>query len=300
MTLVIRPLVAGEENLFDSLPDRGLVGRPVLGNLSYPDLRARGEYRPEWTYVAIAEGTVVARAAWWGTPSDPAPVALDCFDFTDADAAVALLRAAPFTAEYCLTLPAGWRTTPAVRAEADARIDAATAAGMRILVERYRYQWTPACGLPDRPDRLRYREEPDDAVFLDIFRRVHVDSLDAHVQATVAESGLEAAAQEDLDILRWMPAPRSWWRVAETQEGSLVGLTVPSRNPGGPVVAYIAVLPEHRGHGYAYDLLVEATHLLVAEGADRIVANTDVDNIPMAKAFAKAGYPITQHRIDLV
>lgn len=33
-------------------------------------------------------------------------------------------------------------------------------------------------------------------------------------------------------------------------------------------------MPEHRGHGYAYDLLVEATHMLADEGADRIVAAT--------------------------
>jgi hypothetical protein len=46
--------------------------------------------------------------------------------------------------------------------------------------------------------------------------------------------------------------------------------------------------------------LVEATQLVVAEGADRIVANTDVTNLPMAAAFAKAGYPVTDHRIDLV
>ncbi|GAA5185569.1 hypothetical protein GCM10023322_29870 [Rugosimonospora acidiphila] len=24
-----------------------------------------GEYRPEWTWIALRDGTVVARAAWW-------------------------------------------------------------------------------------------------------------------------------------------------------------------------------------------------------------------------------------------
>jgi YD repeat-containing protein len=59
-------------------------------------------------------------------------------------------------------------------------------------------------------------------------------------------------------------------------------------------------VPDQRGHGYAYDLLAEATRMLVAEGADRIVASTDVANTPMAVTFAKAGYPVAQHRIDLV
>ena len=59
-------------------------------------------------------------------------------------------------------------------------------------------------------------------------------------------------------------------------------------------------MPDQRGRGYAYDLLAEATRLLATEGADRIVASTDVTNLPMAATFAKAGYPVAQHRIDFV
>jgi len=65
-----------------------------------------------------------------------------------------------------------------------------------------------------------------------------------------------------------------------------------------PCHRLLAVVPEHRGHGYACDLLAEATHLLVSEGADRIVADTDVTNTPMAATFAKARYPVIEHRID--
>lgn len=297
--LVIRPLAAGEEHLFDSLPDPGLVGRAVLGQ-SYAAMAAAGEYRPEWCWVALRGGTVVARAAWWGRPEDAAPVALDWFDFTDFDAGVHLLRTAPLHAEYVLMLPPGWRDIPAVRQAADSRIDAATAAGLRLLVERYRYRWTPECGLPARPGRLEFRPEPDDAVILDVFRQIHQGSLDAHARRAIAESGIEAAAQEDLDLLRWLPSPRAWWRVAYDRAGSPAGLCVPARNPNDPIIGYIGVLPAHRGQGYAYDLLVEATHLLVAEGVDRIVAATDSTNFPMAAAFARAGYPIAQHRIDFV
>ena len=116
----------------------------------------------------------------------------------------------------------------------------------------------------------------------------------------IAQAGLDAAAAEDLAILRSMPGPRDWWRLAADEAGAVVGLTVPTRNYTDPVIGYVAVLPEHRGHGHAYDLLVEATQLLAAAGADRIIANTDVANRPMAAAFAKAGYPVTGYRIDLV
>ncbi|MFB9903630.1 GNAT family N-acetyltransferase [Allokutzneria oryzae] len=297
--LVIRPLVSGEASLFESLPDDCLVGFAARGR-TYTAMAAEGEYRPEWTWIAQRDGAVVARAAWWAGPEDDAPLALDWFDFTDADAAVELLRAAPFRAEYSLNMRPGWRDDPDTLAAGTARHDAAVAAGMTPLVERFIYLWTTDCGLPERPSRLVYRPEPDDEVFLDIFRRINEGTLDAHARRAMATSGAEAAASEDLEYLRWMPSPREWWRVAYTPDGDLVGMSVPCHNYSGPVIGYIGVVPEHRGNGYAYDLLAEATHLLVAEGAERIKAGTDKGNTPMAAAFAKAGYPIDQERIDLV
>jgi RimJ/RimL family protein N-acetyltransferase len=297
--LVIRPLSEGEEPLFESLSDSGLVGPGAFGS-RYTAMAARGEYRPEWTWVALRDGIVVARAAWWAGPDDDSPVALDWFDFTDPSAAVQLLRTAPLRAEYSLRLPPGWRDSPAVSQAAQDRITAAQAAGLNFLVERYYYRWVPECGMPARPGRLEFRPEPDDGVILDLFRRVHHGSLDAHARRAIAAAGLEAAAREDLDILRWMPSPRQWWRLAYTPGGDLVGFTAPCRNYQDPVIGYIAVVPEQRGRGYAYDLLAEATHLLVTEGADRIVAGTDVTNTPMAATFARAGYPVTRHRIDFV
>ncbi|NUT35784.1 MAG: GNAT family N-acetyltransferase [Hamadaea sp.] len=293
--LVIRPLVAGEEDLFDSLPDPGLVGRAAFG-----ETYRGGDYRPEWTWVALRDGVVVARAAWWAGPEDPAPLALDWFDFTDADAATELLRTAPFKVEYSLSLPHGWRDDPVVHAQGQARIDAAVAAGMRVLVERFRYRWTPDCGLPDQPRRLEFRPEPDDVVIHDVLTRIAEGSLDAHTRRVAVEHGAAAAAKEDLDILLWLPSPRDWWRLAYTPGGDLVGITVPARNYTDAIIGFVGVLPEHRGHGYAYDLLVEATHLLVAEGAAGIVAATDQPNTPMAATFARAGYPIERERVDLV
>ena len=110
--LVIRPLTAGEEPLFDSLADPALVGPAAFG-ARYSDIAARGNYRPANTWVALRDGVVVARAAWWGRPQDT-PAVLDWFDFTDQDAAVQLLRAAPGPAEYSLALPPDWRHQPAV------------------------------------------------------------------------------------------------------------------------------------------------------------------------------------------
>ncbi|UCM90965.1 GNAT family N-acetyltransferase [Streptomyces marincola] len=302
-SLVIRSLAgltADEASaLFTSLPDPGLVGRPLLGppHGTFATVAAGGPYRPEWTWVASRGPEVVARAAFWGGPEDTAPLALDWFDFTDPAAGTELLRRVPLRADFELILPPAWREAPAVRAAADARIAAAGAAGYRPLVERFRYLWTPACGLPERPERLVFRPEPDDEVILDVLRRVHSRTLDAHALRAIERGGADLAAREELDFFRWCPSPRAWWRLAWTPDGELAGIAVPARNQTTPVIGFIGVVPEARGHGYGHDLLVECTHLLAAEGAGEIAAATDLGNAPMAAAFARAGYPVTQIRV---
>jgi RimJ/RimL family protein N-acetyltransferase len=302
--LVIRALAEDEaRELFTSLsdPSSGLVGRTLLDkqHVTYETIAAGGEYRPEWTWVALRDGEVVARAAFWAGPEDETPLALDWFDFTDRAAAVELLRRVPppLRAEYQLILPPGWREDPAVAAAAEARVDAAAAAGYRPMVERYHYRWTPADGLPERPGRLVFRPEPDDEAILAVLRRVHSQTLDAHALRAVAEGGVEQAAREELDFFRWCPSPRAWWRLAYKPGGELVGLQIPARNQAAPIAGFIGVVPEQRGHGYAYDLLVECTRQLVAEGSGEVVASTDVGNAPMAAAFARAGYPVVQYRV---
>jgi RimJ/RimL family protein N-acetyltransferase len=298
--LELRPLVAGEEDLFLSLNEPALVGVQSFGR-DYREFVALRQYRPEWTWVALRDGTVVARAAWWAGPDDDAPLALDWLDFAagEEDTAVALIEKAGFGVEYCLLLPPGWRDDPVVRAAGEVRIDVARRVGMTPFVERLRYRWTPENVVPERPGRLEFRPEPDDDAIFDVLRRIAHGSLDAHEQRAQEQGGADAAAREELEFLQWMPSPRDWWRLAFTQDGELVGLTVPGRNYSSPVIGIVGVVPEQRGNAYAYDLLVEATHMLVDHGVDEIIADTDTTNTPMAATFKRAGYPITQERVYL-
>jgi hypothetical protein len=249
---VIRALTESDAHLFNTLHVPALVGRARFGH-TYRTRAEGGDYRPDWTWVALRDDRVVARAAWWGAADDTKPITLDWFDFADgeADAAAELLRTAPLRAEYSLMAAPGWR-------------------------------------------------EPDDAVITDVLRRVMSGTLDAHDRRAIAQGGVDAAVRELTNFLSWCPSPREWWRLAWTPEGEPVGIQVPAHNPSGPCIGYIGVVEEQRGHGYAYDLLVECTHDLVERGATKIAAATDQPNLPMAAHFAKAGYPITQERIDLV
>lgn len=287
---VIRALTESDAHLFDALPD------PLGARESH----RRTRFRTEWKRVALRDGEVVARGAWWGGPDDKEPLTVNWFDVAEGEeeAGAQLLRSAPWQVELEVNLPGDWRDRPALRAAAEARFAAARAAGYELLVERFLYRWTPDHGLPGRPGRLRFGAEPDDAVFFDVLRRIHSATLDAHALKAAAEGGLDRAAQEELDIFHWFPSPREWWQTAYTPDGDLAGIHIPAHNPSGPTIGFIGVVPEHRGNGYAYDLLAECTHVLVEHGAEFISGATDRGNFPMAANFTKAGFPVVKERIN--
>jgi RimJ/RimL family protein N-acetyltransferase len=303
--VTIRPLTAADLDRFLTLegPSYGPPGRDFLATA------ADNHYRPHWTWVAERDGRVVARAAWWGAPDDDHPIALDWFDLAGAPDRVAvgaaLLRAASERVrtdaggfpEYHLFLPADWHERPDVRHAVDERTDAAGQAGLRPFVERVRIEWVAASGAPATDGRLTLVPAVDDAELLEVLERINVGTLDAYARRDIERHGAAAAASQQLEDLGWMPAPRDWWRLAYSTDGALVGVVMPSRNYEAFVIAYIGVVPEQRGRGHVGRLLAEATAFLVGQGAERIVADTDTGNRPMAAAFERAAYRVTARRI---
>ncbi|HET6954038.1 MAG TPA: GNAT family N-acetyltransferase [Acidimicrobiales bacterium] len=307
--VTIRPLAAGELHLFDTL----VLGGPAFGppGRDFLATAADQHYRPEWTWLARRGDRVVARAAWWGGPDDTHPYALDWFDLGPDDDRIAvgarLLRRAHDSgavltadgtpAQLHLFLPPDGHDRPEIRAGAEERIAAARHAGLRPFVERLRFEWDRAVGVPASSGRLRFDPAPDDPALLDLLERINVGTLDAHARRDLDHQGPAAAARVQLEDMSWMPAPRTWWRTASTADGELVGLVMPSRNYQFPVIGYVGVVPEHRGHGFVDDLLAEGTAVLAAESAEVIRADTDAGNAPMAASFARAGYRIVGRRI---
>lgn len=266
---------------------------------------ASGSYRANRTWVAEDNtGRIVGSAVWWSFCDNEHPLGLDCLYVDSAVESRIALGAALLQAghaafrsrgtqdlpRYDLFLKPGWRRDSAVCSEVEWRRAAAQSADLAVEGERLRYEWTPDAGL-DRPSgRLLFSPESDDDVFLGAFQRVAVGSLDRETRRDLLTMGPERHSRKTLACYRDQPGDRDWWRVARLADGNLVGFTIPSANEDNPVIGYLGVVPELRGHGYAGDLLAEATRILAAHGAERIRADTDTTNVPMAAAFECARY----------
>ncbi|GGZ10921.1 GNAT family N-acetyltransferase [Streptomyces nitrosporeus] len=278
---------------------------------------AAGRRRPEWMWVALRGERVVARLAWWTNERGGAPMFLDFFDLDDTlpepergetglrlleTASAAVLPAGAPRPEYGRYVPPGWREDPAVREAVEARQRVMEASGARVLVERLRLEWRAGTPVPADTGRLRFRRVRDREDLLALMAPVMEGTLDAHGQQDLA-SGLtarEAAEKHYDEEFAGLRTPKEWWRIAELPDGTPVGFVIPARNNYHPMIAYIGVLPAHRGKGYVDDVLAEGTRVLAAEGVERIRAATDLGNVPMAKSFARLGYVNFERAIDMV
>ncbi|CAL9310110.1 GNAT family N-acetyltransferase [Streptomyces sp. SudanB25_2051] len=273
---------------------------------------AERRYRPEWTWIAEDDaGRITARALWWGKPDSEHPIALDCLRVIpsagDRAALAAALLAAGHAAferagaakrpRYDISLAHGWRDRPDAAAAVAWRSEAARRSGLTGSVERLRYAWTPAAGVPAPATRLVFRPDADDEAFLDAFGRIAVGSLDVATRRELPVLGADRQARDDLEFYLGCPGEREWWRLAYTPEGELAGMAIPSATPYNRNVGYLGVVPAMRGRGYVDEVLGEITRLHAADGARLVTATTDTTNTPMAAAFERAGYRVTEIRL---
>ncbi len=312
--LTIRPITGPAElTLFNRLP--------YVQNHEFADDLAKGRRRPSWMWMALDGDRLLARMSWWCREQDNAPFLLDVLDVDDnahdvdrVAVAEQLLRAAHESLfpdgtpvaqgtpppEYLRFVPADWRDDEVARRAVENRVHAVERVGAVPLVERLRFEWFAKNPVPSAGDRLRFREIESNEEILGLMTRALEGTLDAHDRADLAEGSAEEVATANFaDEFANYRTPRSWWRVATLPNGGPVGFVIPARNAYHPIIAYIAVLPEYRGNGYISDLLAEGTRVLAAEGAQNVRATTDVGNVPMAKAFSRAGYDTISGVVNL-
>ena len=305
--LTIRPITGpGELALFTTLPYR-------LNEELADDLKL-GRRQPGWLWMALRDGHLVARAAWWARPGSGRPYLLDILDVDDGQrpgavdtvtrllttAIAAVIPAGTSPPDYIRFLTPGWREEPAERQATDDRMAAAGRCGARFFVERLNLEWREGTEIPAPAGRLTFRPVAGSGELLALMTQILDGTLDAHDRAARTRmSPEEAAAEHYKSELARYTSPRGWWRIAELPGGEPVGFVIPAHNGYNPIIAYLGVVPAHRGNGYIGEILAEGTRVLAATDVDRIRASTDLGNVPMARAFHRAGWLTTGHQIDM-
>ena len=240
------------------------------------------------------------------------PSALDALDVLPEvgdprPAAVELLRRGhhdlvasgkPVRPPFTIRLPGGWREDAAATRAATWRREATADVGMTSSLERLQYAWTPQSGVPSSSTRVSFRSGSDEE-FLELFRQAGRGSLNVETRQALETMDEVSQARDDFEFYERCPGERDWWLVATDNEGISVGFIVPSATPYDRNVGYLGVLPDYRGRGLVDDLLGEVTLIHAAAGAERITATTDTTNLPMAAAFDRAGYQVTEVRLVL-
>jgi RimJ/RimL family protein N-acetyltransferase len=202
--------------------------------------------------------------------------------------------------EYGRFLPVDWRDHQHTRQAVEDRMGALERVGAVLFVERLRLEWRPGTPVPELSGRLTFRPVRDASELITLMTLVLDGTLDAHSRDDLTRMTARQAAQEQYhNELERYASPREWWRIATLPDGEPVGFVIPAHNDYNPIIAYLAVVPAHRGHGYIHDVLAVGTRLLAAQNVPRIRAATDVGNVPMAAAFARAGYVTFERKIDM-
>lgn len=161
-----------------------------------------------------------------------------------------------------------------------------------VLRDGDRWEWTADTPTPVVAERLVFHTLGDvgEEAFIDAIVRVSEGSLDRWIGHERERLGPASAARAYFAEAQAMTYRPEWWELAHTEGGDLVGLIMMARNLEVAVVDYVGVVPERRGHGHVGTLLARGTGRLVAAGAERIVVDTDKQNMPMGGAFERAGY----------
>src|SRR5262245_17822375 len=179
------------------------------------------------------------------------------------------------------------------------RIRLLTESGYGLLRDGVRWLYTP----PAEHDaasvsQLTFRTlaEAGDDAFVEAIAATYEGTRDSWLSRNIEEHGLLGAARADFLDSQQMEYRPEWWELAYAGDGALAGVIMAARNPGSAVVAYVGVVPQQRGRGFAAELVRRGTASLVTSGATEIRGDCDSDNIAMVKAFERAGYQQTARR----
>jgi ribosomal protein S18 acetylase RimI-like enzyme len=268
----------------------------------YAELLLRQECTQlDWCVVGRDGATPVARAALWAMPRQPVPTDLVLIeaDWHDRDlaSARALLtemhdRAGALGADslsHSVDSPPG---PPQYQEDEDARARVLEESGYELLRDGLRWTYSGSSDSATGPSPLVFRTLPEvgEEAFVRAMASTYDGTRDSWIGRMIEEQGLAEAARADFLDYQEMEHRPEWWELGYADDGSLAGVVMAARNPGVAVIAYVGVVPEHRGRGLAPHLVRRGTERLLESGAPEIRGDCDRHNVGMVKAFERAGY----------
>ena len=298
--LEIRPLRAGETDLFLSYP---YPSTPEVGYEARRSYAESGwaERVSAWAHwVALRDGAVVARAAWWTGPDDDLPEALDWLEAGPGPDQVELgsLRwmqptrsfatrtaSAPTTTSSC---PPDCRIGPMSSRRPTSVSPPRPMLGCNCSWSVSAIATCPRRTVSSRSARLVFRL-PMTRTCCSALRSVLDGTLDAYSRRDIATTGRTRPPRSSCARLHGSPLPES-------------GGNSPTTLPIGSSAIIRPATTLYRRSGISESSAAARSRLCerpagrdgVASGRARarrgIGADTDVRNEPMARAFARAGF----------
>jgi RimJ/RimL family protein N-acetyltransferase/predicted N-acetyltransferase YhbS len=167
------------------------------------------------------------------------------------------------------------------------------AVGFKQHQEKKRYVWQDSGASVRVQMRLKFRSlsEVGEYSFEQAIGQVTVGTLDRGDRARLKKSGAAETASWYMRVLKQGNFEPTEWLLGYLADERFCGLVVPKRlSDREGTIDYLGVVPELRGAGYGFDLLVKGTALLQAKGFKSVVAETDSENLPFHAELERAGY----------
>jgi ribosomal protein S18 acetylase RimI-like enzyme len=250
--------------------------------------------RPEWM---VADGD--SRAVLWALPGGEVPshVVLIETDWGDPHlvAGRALMArvhelAARLGADALGHTVDSPPVPPQFQEHPEARVALLEATGYELARDGLRWLLAdPPAVADDGPLSFRTLSEVGEGAFVDAIAVTFEGTPDAELTLDVERHGAGEAARRYLEDHKALEHRPEWFELGYAGD-ELAGVIMGARNPTSAVIAYVGVVPEQRGRGFAASLVRRGTWRLAAAGATEVRGDCDRDNVPMARAFERAGY----------
>ena len=184
------------------------------------------------------------------------------------------------------------RTNPESHDEHAERIALFDTLGMDLFQEKESFTWLDPGTPVDVPGRLEFRtiDEVGRDRFRGVIAGVGEDTLDRNDRYYRSHMDPDDWGAVYLTFVEDADAPM--WLLGLLPNGDAAGFVAVSNfdGSGTATIAFIGVLPEHRGNGYVDDLMAAGIAAAQRNGFTAMLSDVDVQNTPMLAAMERAGH----------